>query len=154
MTYLCNFRQYSEPVYNRFPCSGKFSPKMTLRFHDPVLRQPLDLSNQTLATLSQVHFFSTDPSISDPSISECVYTIIKTNFTRRLTLQGPVRFKDNSRRGNVVIKQMVASNEDGEKMVEHCIGEYSGVTRTLYLERCGRVFWAADRPPKDRTIIR
>ena len=69
-------------------------------------------------------------------------------------MQGPVRFKDNSRRGNVVIKQMVASNEDGEKMVEHCIGEYSGVTRTLYLERCGRVFWAADRPPKDRTIIR
>ena len=46
---------------------------MTLRFHNPVLRQPLDLSNQTLATLSQVHFFSTDPSISDPSISECVY---------------------------------------------------------------------------------
>ena len=71
-----------------------------------------------------------------------------------MTLQGPVRFKDNSRRGNVVIKLMVASNEDEEKMVEHCIGEYSGVTRTLYLERCGRVFWAADRPPKDRTIIR
>ena len=45
---------------------------MTLRFHDPVLRQPLDLSNQTLATLSQVHFFSTDPSISEeePSTME------------------------------------------------------------------------------------
>ena len=37
---------------------------------------------------------------------------------------------------------------------EQCIGEYSGVTRTLYLERCGQVFWPGDRPPKDRTIIR
>ena len=45
-----------------------------------------------------------------------------------------------------------------EGMREQCIGEYSGVTRTLYLERCesgsGKVFWAGDRPPKDRTIVR
>ena len=24
---------------------------------------------------------------------------------------------------------------------EQCIGEYSGVTRTLYLERCGKGYW-------------
>ena len=47
------------------------------------------------------------------------------------------------------------SDEDlSEQIREQCIGEYSGVTRTLYLERCGQVFWAGDRPPKDRTIIR
>ena len=46
-------------------------------------------------------------------------------------------------------------------MREQCIGEYSGVTRTLYLEerytRCdsgsGKVFWVRDRPPRDRTIV-
>ena len=37
---------------------------------------------------------------------------------------------------------------------EQCVGEYSGVTRTLYFERCGKVFWVGERPPKDRTIIR
>ena len=37
---------------------------------------------------------------------------------------------------------------------EQCIGEYSGVTRTLYLERCGEVYWVGERPPKDRTIKR
>ena len=46
------------------------------------------------------------------------------------------------------------SDDDPLTISEQCIGEYSGVTRTLYLERCGEVFWAADRPPKDRTIIR
>ncbi|CAB4069502.1 GABBR [Lepeophtheirus salmonis] len=66
---------------------------------------------------------------------------------------GPVRFKENSRRGNVLIKQIVES-PNGDVM-EHCIGEYSGVTRTLYLERCGKVSWSpGDRPPKDRTFRR
>ena len=38
-------------------------------------------------------------------------------------------------------------------IVERCIGEYSGVTRTLYLERCGQVIWNGERAPRDRTII-
>ena len=102
----------------------------------------------------------------------------KTSFEG---VTGPVRFKGNSRRGNIVIKQIVSQdahvvanlNEDGSldpaemevdeaedseakttEVIEHCIGEYSGVTRTLYFERCGEVFWVGDRPPKDRTIIR
>lgn len=45
-------------------------------------------------------------------------------------------------------------DEEPFNIREQCIGEYSGVTRTLYLERCGQVFWVGDRPPKDRTIIR
>ena len=45
-------------------------------------------------------------------------------------------------------------SEDSSEIRDQCIGEYSGVTRTLYLERCGEVFWSGDRPPKDRTIIR
>ena len=34
------------------------------------------------------------------------------------------------------------------------MGEYSGVTRTLHLEKCHDVVWASPhgRPPKDRTI--
>ena len=48
-------------------------------------------------------------------------------------------------------------------MREQCIGEYSGVTRTLYLEqprttRCdsgsGKVYWVGDRPPRDQTIVK
>ena len=47
-------------------------------------------------------------------------------------------------------------------MREQCIGEYSGVTRTLYLEqrytRCdsgsGKVYWVGNQPPRDRTIVR
>ena len=99
----------------------------------------------------------------------------KTSFEG---VTGPVRFKDNSRRGNVVIKQMVPdqheantgrNDENGiakrsllEGVKEQCIGEYSGVTRTLYLEqrytRCesgsGKVYWAGERPPRDQTIVR
>ena len=49
-----------------------------------------------------------------------------------------------------------------EGVKEQCIGEYSGVTRTLYLEqrytRCssgsGKVYWVGNQPPKDRTIIK
>lgn len=74
----------------------------------------------------------------------------KTSFEG---VTGPVRFKGNSRRGNVVIKQLVRANDNPENINERCIGEYSGVTRTLYLERCGEVYWEDDRPPKDRTII-
>ena len=37
---------------------------------------------------------------------------------------------------------------------EQCIGEYSGVTRTLYLQRCGKVYWRDGKQPKDRTIKR
>lgn len=54
----------------------------------------------------------------------------------------------------MIFLSWAANNSNPDQMVERCIGEYSGVTRTLYLERCGKVFWAADRPPKDRTIIR
>ena len=80
----------------------------------------------------------------------------KTSFEG---VTGPVRFKGNSRRGNVVIMQIIRKNtmendNDNTDIYEHCIGEYSGVTRTLYFERCGEVFWVGDRPPKDRTIIR
>ena len=46
------------------------------------------------------------------------------------------------------------NDDDPPSIREQCIGEYSGVTRTLYLERCNPVFWVGDRPPKDRTIIR
>jgi len=42
----------------------------------------------------------------------------------------------------------------GEEIIENCIGEYSGVTRTLYLERCGKLVWPGERPPRDRTITR
>ena len=34
-----------------------------------------------------------------------------------------------------------------------CVGEYSGVTRTLHLEKCEEIFWIK-KPPKDRTNIR
>ena len=41
---------------------------------------------------------------------------------------------------------------------EQCIGEYSGLTRTLYMERCGAVTWPLvnnrSKPPKDRTFAR
>jgi hypothetical protein len=73
-----------------------------------------------------------------------------------------------------------ASEDDSGTISENCIGEYSGVTRynsknlnrfvidnifrslkklefifrTLYLERCGKVIWPGERPPKDRTITR
>ena len=54
---------------------------------------------------------------------------------------------------------ILAGEEEGddatsERIRQQCIGEYSGVTRTLYLERCGPVFWSGDRPPRDRTITR
>ena len=35
---------------------------------------------------------------------------------------------------------------------ERCIGEYSGVTRTLHLEKCDKIQWVNKRPPKDRTF--
>ena len=59
----------------------------------------------------------------------------------------------------IVIYNLYFSGGDGgseeePSIREQCIGEYSGVTRTLYLERCGQVYWVGDRPPKDRTIIR
>ena len=39
---------------------------------------------------------------------------------------------------------------------ELCVGEYSGVTRTLHMERCHAVSWPGNRtkPPKDRTYER
>ena len=51
---------------------------------------------------------------------------------------------------------LIAAVEEDEfgAISENCIGEYSGVTRTLYLERCGKVVWPGERPPKDRTITR
>jgi len=62
---------------------------------------------------------------------------------------GPVQFKDNSRRGNVLINQIIGEDEV-------CIGEYSGVTRTLHMERCNPVVWPKNKtkPPKDRTYTR
>ena len=42
----------------------------------------------------------------------------------------------------------------GGSIQEQCIGEYSGVTRTLYLERCSDVYWPGPNPPKDQTITR
>ena len=42
----------------------------------------------------------------------------------------------------------------GGSIQEQCIGEYSGVTRTLYLERCADVYWPGPNPPKDQTITR
>jgi len=62
---------------------------------------------------------------------------------------GPVQFKDNSRRGNVLINQIIGEDET-------CIGEYSGVTRTLHMERCNPVVWPKNKtkPPKDRTYTR
>ncbi len=35
-----------------------------------------------------------------------------------------------------------------------CIGEYSGVTNTLHLEKCNDIYWYKNRPPKDRTFSR
>lgn len=35
-----------------------------------------------------------------------------------------------------------------------CVGEYSGVTRTLHMEKCGQMVWAKLRPPRDRTITK
>ena len=35
-----------------------------------------------------------------------------------------------------------------------CIGEYSGVTRTLHLEKCKKIFWHRGKPPKDHTVTR
>ncbi len=42
--------------------------------------------------------------------------------------------------------------DDG--LVERCIGEYSGVTNTLHLEKCDDIKWVRNRPPKDRTFQR
>ena len=36
----------------------------------------------------------------------------------------------------------------------YCIGEYSGVTNTLQLEKCHQLVFARNRPPRDRTIRR
>ena len=64
-----------------------------------------------------------------------------------MCFQGPVRLRGNSRRASVSIKQI-----QGNDSV--CVGEYSGVTRTLHLEKCNDVVWDSPRgrPPKDRTI--
>ncbi len=36
-----------------------------------------------------------------------------------------------------------------------CIGEYSGVTRTLHLEKCNDIFWHnKDKPPRDLTVTK
>ena len=63
-----------------------------------------------------------------------------------------------------MIKQIVAprtvgqvsGNSEGKLMAsgldERCIGEYSGVTRTLHLEKCEKIQWVKNRPPKDRTF--
>ena len=81
--------------------------------------------------------------------------------------QGPVRFKDNSRRGNILIKQIVApkpgdveaaaDHSEGDLAVgggldEQCVGEYSVVTGTLHHEKCKSFQWVKNRPPKDRTF--
>ena len=39
-------------------------------------------------------------------------------------------------------------------MTTQCVGEYSGVTRTLHMEKCEKMKWAGPRPPRDRTIIK
>ena len=48
----------------------------------------------------------------------------------------------------------IISGGSGGSIQEQCIGEYSGVTRTLYLERCSDVYWPGPNPPKDQTITR
>lgn len=62
-------------------------------------------------------------------------------------MTGPVSFRKNSRRASFVIKQI--QDQDSK-----CIGEYSGITRTLHLERCDQVFWPRNKAPKDRTFIK
>jgi len=54
----------------------------------------------------------------------------------------------------VVLLNFSASVGEENEITENCIGEYSGVTRTLYLERCGKLVWLEERPPRDRTITR
>jgi gamma-aminobutyric acid type B receptor len=44
--------------------------------------------------------------------------------------------------------------EEEDSLNERCIGEYSGVTRTLHLEKCENIKWVKNRPPKDRTFSR
>ena len=58
-----------------------------------------------------------------------------------------MRLRGNSRRASVSIRQ-IQGNDSA------CVGEYSGVTRTLHLEKCNDVVWdnPNGRPPKDRTI--
>ena len=50
----------------------------------------------------------------------------------------------------------VSGDSEGELKAsgldERCIGEYSGVTRTLHLEKCEKIQWVKNRPPKDRTF--
>jgi len=101
----------------------------------------------------------TESSATNESLAQFEYKDAKweRRFIRALNhtafegVTGPVQFKNNSRRGNVLINQIV-----GEE--ERCIGEYSGVTRTLHMERCNPVTWPMfnnkSRPPKDRTFKR
>ncbi len=38
------------------------------------------------------------------------------------------------------------------ELSSRCVGEYSGVTRTLHIEKCNDFHWDTGKPPRDRTI--
>jgi len=83
------------------------------------------------------------------------------NHTAFEGVTGPVRFKENSRLGNILINQIIYGDEAR-------IGEYSGVTRTLHMDWCKKmnsegqeedvfcVVWPNNKtkPPLDHTVIK
>ena len=70
-------------------------------------------------------------------------------------------FLDHHQVNHVDKENGISKRSLSEGVREQCIGEYSGVTRTLYLEqrytRCesgsGKVYWVGDQPPRDKTIV-
>jgi len=65
--------------------------------------------------------------------------------------QGKVEFKDNGRKGTILIKQFRAFNTVNAEVK---VGEFDGVSETLSLldSKDNQIVWNGKNPPKDRTI--
>src|SRR5581483_309566 len=69
--------------------------------------------------------------------------------THFIGVTGPVRFRDNGRKGTVLIKQFQAFNTVNAEVK---VGEYDGVTQQMNLAKGSDIVWNGKNPPKDRTI--
>ncbi|CAG7785369.1 unnamed protein product [Allacma fusca] len=71
--------------------------------------------------------------------------------TSFIGVTGLVQFRDNGRKGSVLIKQFQAFNTVNAEVK---VGEYDGVTATLSLLKGQNITWNGKSPPKDRTYTR
>ncbi|CAB3378686.1 Hypothetical predicted protein [Cloeon dipterum] len=95
-----------------------------------------------------IHHFRPNQTVSDFHYRDVLWENLFLEALRNTSFEGvtgPVRFYNNERKANFLLKQF----QDGEEVK---IGEFNGVTEQLDLSLGEPIKWHGRGPPKDRTI--